>query len=153
MPLTVEQRKQVTDLLNGICTATRNVVPLDNEIGKPVLIGESLYLTFGVLIGVTGDMKGKLILSSSTTEVFSFIAEAMFGTKLENDMLASFSGELGNMIAGNLSTQIDQLGIKTDITYPTILQGNTKVSGFKLAFNIPIAFTHSGELDIYLLLD
>lgn len=72
---------------------------------------------------------------------------------LSSNMLTSFSGELGNMIAGNLSTYIVQKGIKTDITYPTIFQGETKISGFKQAFKIPVTFDAFGELDIYLLLD
>lgn len=153
MSLTVEQRKLVTDLLNGIIIVTRNVIPLEHRIGKPKLIADSLNLSFGVFIGFTGDMKGKLVLSSENSNVFFFIANAMFGTKLESEMLTSFSGELGNMIAGSLSTHIDQQGIMTDITYPSILQGNTKISGFKQAFKVSTSFDTSDELDIYLLLD
>lgn len=87
-----------------------------------------LQLQFGVLIGITGDVKGKLILSGQT-DVFSIIGETMFGTTIENDMLTSFSGELGNMIAGGLATNIVNKGLTTDITYPTILKGDTAISG------------------------
>jgi|SRR5690625_3623748 len=153
MPLTIEQRKLVTDLLNGIIVATKNVIPIRHKIGQPALTGESLFLTFGVLIGVTGDMKGKLIVSSKDLNVFYSIAKEMFGTTLDSEMLPSFSGELGNMIAGSLATHIDQQGIQTDITHPTILEGNTKVSGFKQAFQVPVTFEVIGTLTIYLLLD
>lgn len=47
----------------------------------------------------------------------------MFGMELEGEMLASFSGELGDMLTGSNSTQIMNSGVKTNITAPTIMQG------------------------------
>jgi len=68
-------------------------------------------------------------------------------------MLMSFSGELGNMIAGSLSTNIVAQGIKTDITSPTILQGSTTLSGYDRAIHTVVQFAEIGQMDIYLLLD
>ena len=51
-----------------------------------------------MLIGITGDVKGLLVLEGNEI-VFGGIGEAMFGMPLEGEMLGSFSGELGNMIA------------------------------------------------------
>ncbi|WP_249870261.1 chemotaxis protein CheX [Oceanobacillus saliphilus] len=153
MPLSTEARnRSVTILLNGTNASLKSIVPLDYQLSKPKLLGQSLSLQFGVLIGFTGDLKGKLILSGEHT-VFGTIGEAMFGMAVEGEMLASFSGELGNMLAGNLSTNIVQNGIKTDITAPTIMQGNTTLSGYDKAIHLTAIFESAGDLNLFLLLD
>nr|WP_272914185.1 chemotaxis protein CheX [Bacillus dakarensis] len=101
---------------------------------------------------MTGDVKGKLILSGDS-KVFGSIGEMMFGMKLEKDMLSSFSGELGNMIAGGISSRIFEEGLQTDITSPTVLSGNTTISGYGRALHIPASFEKMGEMGIFLLLD
>lgn len=153
MAKVLQQRsKYITHILNGTIASIKTVIPLQGEIKKPTLLKDQLHLNFGVLIGITGDMKGKLILCGEMN-VFSAIGEAMFGMAVENDMIASFSGELGNMIAGSLSTNIVEQGIETDITHPTILQGNTKLSGYEQAIQLPTVFPDIGEIIIYFLLD
>jgi len=111
-----------------------------------------LDLQFGVLIGFTGDLKGKLILSGEHA-VFSEIGKSMFGMDIEGEMLTSFSGELGNMLAGNLSAKIEEHGIRTDITAPTIMEGKTTLSGFDKAIQLTADFENTGNMDIYLLID
>ncbi|WP_339227287.1 chemotaxis protein CheX [Oceanobacillus sp. FSL K6-2867] len=147
-----ERNRSVVFLLNGMNSSLKSIIPIPSEIAKPTLAGASLSLQFGVLIGFTGDAKGKLILSGDPS-VFAAIGETMFGMAVEGEMLASFSGELGNMLAGNLSTTIVQDGIKTDITAPTIMQGSTTLSGYEKALQLSADFGKTGKLDIYLLLD
>ena len=38
----------------------------------------------------------------TTKEVIDKIGQAMFGMSIEGEMVESFTGELGNMVAGNL---------------------------------------------------
>ncbi|WP_010647690.1 chemotaxis protein CheX [Oceanobacillus massiliensis] len=153
MPLTTEQRnRSVTSLLNGTNESLKSIIPLDYQLSKPGLLAKPLNIQFGVLIGFTGDLKGKLILSGEL-DVFGAIGQAMFGMAIEGEMLASFSGELGNMLAGNLSTNIVQNGIMTDITAPTIMNGDTTLSGYDKAIHLTASFEKSGNLDIYLLID
>ena len=149
---TKERNTFIKDLLNGTYTSLKTVIPIDHQIAKPTLLNQYLQLHFGVLIGITGDVKGQLILSGEQ-HVFGSIGKAMFGADLEGDMLMSFSGELGNMIAGSLSTNIVAQGIKTDITSPTILQGSTTLSGYDKAIHTIVQFAGVGQMDIYLLLD
>lgn len=147
-----ERNKTITDLLNGTYASLKSIVPIKYQMSKPHLLGKNLEVQFGVLIGVTGDIKGSLILSGDTN-VFSSIGEAMFGMPLEGEMLSSFSGELGNMLAGRISTTITENGIQTNITAPTILQGNTTLSGYEKAIHIVAEFDHTGGMDIYLLIN
>ncbi|WP_106495958.1 chemotaxis protein CheX [Lentibacillus sp. Marseille-P4043] len=149
---TVGNAKAVTELLNGTLSSLSNVVPVAHEIKQPNLLKQDLHLQYGVLIGITGDVKGKLVLSGNTS-IFSAIGEVMFGMPLEGEMLSSFSGELGNMIAGGMSTNIVEKDLHTDITSPTIIEGTMTLSGHKRALQVTVMFEKVGEMDLYLLLD
>lgn len=153
MATTLETRNRtVRELLNGTYTTLKSIVPLQHDMMKPQILGNTLQVEFGVLIGITGDVRGQLILAGEQY-IFSAIGESMFGMPVEEEMLASFSGELGNMLAGGLSTNIVQNGIKTDITSPTIMQGSTTLSGYERAIHMRAVFEAKGVLNIYLLLD
>lgn len=149
---TIERNKIITYLLNGTHQSLKSIVPMSFQMSKPRMMGKDLELQFGVLIGVTGDVKGSLILSGDP-DVFSSIGESMFGMPIEEEMLDSFSGELGNMLAGRISTIIVGNHIQTDITAPTIMSGNAKLSGYEQAIQLTAEFENVGELVIYLLLN
>ena len=106
----------------------------------------------GVLIGLVGDLKGRIIIDGSP-EIFSGIGSAMFGMPLEGAMLESFTGELGNMIAGNLCTFAGQESLDLDITPPTVMVGKTKLYGFQQAFKIPASIDGVGDLCILYTID
>lgn len=151
MHTTKAMSQNITLLLNSAIAFIKNVLPLQYTISKPKLEQDHLSLVYAVLIAITGDMKGKLILAGAT-DIFGHIGEKMFGMKLEGDMLKSFSGELGNMIAGGLSTNIGKSGVYMDISAPSILEGNTILSGYKTAIRLPLNL-EMGNLEIYLLVD
>src|SRR5690625_2649841 len=113
MKIKIQERKSgLTKLLNATLSSIKTVVPVESQIAKPQLLESEFHLNFGILIGITGDIKGKLIFAGDTA-TFAFIGEGMYGMPLEGEMLQSFSGELGNMIAGGISTDLFQN--KTDI--------------------------------------
>ncbi|WP_257985585.1 chemotaxis protein CheX [Bacillus sp. V5-8f] len=141
-----------TTLFDGVLASINNVVPLPYVSQDPRLHEDQLKLQFGVLIGFTGGLKGK-ILFKADKDVFSRLGEAMFGMPLEGDMLVSFAGELGNMIAGGLCTNVFGQGLTIDITSPTIMEGESKISGFKKAMELSVTFQEKGDLFMYFLLD
>lgn len=149
---TKQKSNTITTLLNGTLTSLKNVVPINFEIMKPKLLEKNFRLSFGVFIGITGDIQGKLVLSSDPA-TFGSIGEVMFGMPLEGEMLKSFSGELGNMIAGGLSTNISQNQININITAPTIMAGDTTLSGYKEAVEVTTKFESGGEMKIFMLMD
>lgn len=142
----------VTTLLNGTLLAIQSVIPIKFETKKPQVLTKGCHLTYGVLTGITGDIRGNLVLTGEPT-IFSQIAEKMFGSHLEGEMLISFSGELGNMIAGGLSTNISKNGNNVNITTPTIMQGDTTLSGYLHAIEVPLDFQDIGTMNTYLLID
>ncbi|GEL77083.1 chemotaxis protein CheX [Tenuibacillus multivorans] len=147
-----KRTEAVTYLLNGTLTSIQNVIPMNLNIQKPNDLKQDPIIKFGVLIGITGDIKGKLILSAQSS-VFSSIGESMYGMKLEGEMLTSFSGELGNMIAGGISTINDSNDLETNITAPTIMEGNTTIKGYEKAIQLNVEVEDKGEIEVYLLLD
>src|SRR5699024_11654886 len=126
---TAGNSKFLTELLNGVIASLKMIVPSHPKVKKPRLLKEDLSLQYGVLIGYAGDVKGNLIVRGVPT-VFSKIGEKMFGMPLEGEMLRSFTGAVGNMIGGSLARMMLHQGIEWDITAPTILQGESTLSGF-----------------------
>ncbi len=149
---TEERMSGITALLNATISSIKNVVPVSSQIEKPQRLKQDFYLNFGVLIGIAGDVNGKLVFSADLS-TFASIGEQMYGMPLEGEMLQSFSAELANMIAGGISTDISTRKIELIITTPTVLQGNTKLSGYKQALELPVIFEQMGNMNTYLLLD
>lgn len=145
--------KSVTDVLNGTIESVRTVLPFEVTVDKPSLFTQPFTQhSIGVLIGMTGDFKGRVIIEGDEI-IFSKVCEGMFGMQLEGEMLESFAGELGNMIAGGLSTSIAQKGFQMDITPPTVFVGQTKIYGFKKAIRLPIQLQDFGILEVLLMIE
>lgn len=80
--------KTITDILNGVNTSTKNIIPLELQISKPRILIFPLVIQFGVLIGVVREVRGKILFAGEPA-VFSGIASAMYGMSIEGDMLTS----------------------------------------------------------------
>lgn len=145
--------KNVQMILNGTITSLTNVIPIKLDILSPSLIVQPYeQKQVSVLIGIIGGIKGRLIIDTSN-EVINTIGQAMFGMSIDGEMIESFTGELGNMIAGNLCTALEKNGLLLDISPPTIMTGNTKFYGFKQAFLLPVRLEDGGSLTVLLTID
>ena len=147
----VGNTKFLTELLNGVIASLKMIVPSHPKVKKPTLLNEDLSLQYGVLIGYAGDVKGNLIVRG-IPEVFATIGEKMFGMPVEGDMLRSFTGEFGNMLGGSLATMMSHQGIESDITAPTILQGESTLSGFDQSILLSVSYEELGEIDIVVMI-
>jgi|SRR5690625_1650026 len=152
MPQTKTNSSLITELLNATLLSIKNVVPMTFDMQEPQRLMKDFHLNFGVLIGTVGDLNGKLVFSGDMT-VFSKLGEVMYGMPLEGEMLQSFSGEIGNMIAGGISTHLAKNQTEINITPPTILQGDTTLSGYKQGIQLNVHFMDAEDFSIYLLLD
>ncbi|WP_391209062.1 chemotaxis protein CheX [Psychrobacillus sp. L4] len=149
----MSESKHIQTILNGTIQSLKSVIPLPMEIKSPSLMVQPFeQKEMAVLIGIIGDVKGRIIIDS-TAKCFSSIGATMFGMPLEGEMLESFTGELGNMIAGNLCTSVAGNGVEIDITPPTVIVGTTKLFGFKSAFKLPVEIAGIGDLLIILTID
>lgn len=105
----------------------KDMVMLDAKLGKPYLNNE---MKFGedsllIMLGVTGEMKGQVILSFRNDVALDIASKMCMMTLTELDELAqSAICELCNMILGNAATVFSTKGIVIDITPPTMCRGN-----------------------------
>lgn len=144
---------QISGVLNGTIQAVKTIIPLNLKMSKPLLINEPfLQNGIGVLIGMTGDVRGRLLIEGNP-DAIGRIGETMFGMTLEGEMLESFAAELGNMIAGNLATQLTVDNIVMDISPPTVLVGETKLYGFEKAIQLAITIEADQEIHILLMIE
>lgn len=145
--------KHIQTILNGSISSLKSILPMEIEIQSPSVSSEPfIQKEMGVLVALVGDLKGRVIIDS-TSATFSSIGAAMFGMPLEGEMLESFAGEFGNMFAGNLCTNAGSESLNIDITPPTVMVGNTKLYGFEKAFRIPTVIEGVGSLTILFTID
>ncbi|PIC87833.1 chemotaxis protein CheX [Sporosarcina sp. P20a] len=143
----------VQKVLNATIASLTTVVPLKFQVLSPTLIQQPYeQREISVLIGLIGDIKGRLIVEP-THSIISDIGLAMFGMQIEGEMAESFTGELGNMIAGNLCIVLEKADLTLDISPPTVMTGQTKFYGFKQAFQIPVKFEDGQTLNLLLTID
>ena len=143
----------ITNILNSTIDSVRNVIPAGIIIEKPVRYFHSdAHAPLSVAVDMIGEVRGRLIIEGNET-VFSSIGQLMFGMRLEGEMLQSFTCELGNMIAGNLATQVSQMRISMDITPPTVLIGQMDAGNFANAIAVPVNIEQQGKLNIILIIE
>ncbi|CAI6074876.1 chemotaxis protein CheX [Cohnella sp. JJ-181] len=136
------------ELLQDILSAMRQIVPLPLSVAPPQ--GEPEWQEeWGVLIGITGDIYGRIVLLGEG-EAFGKLGESMFGMRLEGEMLQSFVGELANMIAGQAATLFYGRGRRIDITPPTVMSGKMQIYGLTNAAKAALVFEGAGELCLYI---
>lgn len=144
---------QIQAVLNGTINALKSVIPYEIQVSTPTITSDPYEQNeIGVLIGMVGDLKGRIIIDS-TPDTFSAIGAGMYGMTLDGTMLESFTGEFGNMIAGNLCTFAAEKELDLDITPPTVMVGQTKLYGFQHAFKLPVTIDNIGKLTILLTID
>ena len=123
------------DLINPFLMAATSIMKdiwqTDMRIGKPyVKKTEFEDETVAIMIGITGEMKGQVLMAFSYANALNVASRMMMGmpvTELD-DMATSAISELGNMIMGNAATIFSTKGIVIDITPPTVCQGSMTIT-------------------------
>ncbi|MFZ5813972.1 MAG: chemotaxis protein CheX [Bacillota bacterium] len=79
-----------------------------------------------VLVGLTGEMSGLCLLTMPNATAYAVVG-AMMGEPVESldEIGRSAVAELGNMIAGAATIKLEQQGISSNITPPSVLQGRS----------------------------
>lgn len=112
------------------------------KIGKPSVKNcDFMDDTLVIMIGVTGEMKGQVMLSFEDAVACDIAGKMMMMPVQElDDVSTSAICELGNMIMGNASTVFSVEGIGIDITPPTICKGNVLFKGVAANLSIPVFY-------------
>ena len=121
----------INPFLMAAGTILRDACQMEMSIGKPYVktteFGEDSVI---IMIGITGEMKGQVLMAFSYANALNVASRMMMGmpvTELD-DMATSAISELGNMIMGNAATIFSTKGIVIDITPPTVCQGSMTIT-------------------------
>lgn len=146
------------EYLNPIITAAtyvlRETCNLEISVGRPYLT-HTVYDSkiFIVMIGITGQLQGQVILAMGEEVACEIARQMMMGIPVTelNDMARSALGELMNMTMGNAMTGFYNKGIKLDITPPTMFVStslNLSVGDSKMIC-IPISFGEKMLIELH----
>jgi chemotaxis protein CheX len=121
----------INPFIMAASTILKDICQIDMKIGKPYLkTTEFAQDSVIIMIGVTGEMRGQVLLGFSYDKALDIASRMMMGmpvTELD-DMSTSAISELGNMIMGNAATILSTKGVGIDITPPTLCRGNLRIT-------------------------
>jgi len=142
----------INPFLMAATTIMKDACQMDMKVGRPyVKTTEFEQDSVIIMIGVTGEMRGQVIIALTYEKALAIASSMMMGmpvTELD-DMAMSAISELGNMIMGNAATILSTKGIGIDITPPTVCRGAMKISQ-SYTKNICIPMSVSNDITIEL---
>ncbi len=120
----------INPFLEAAISIIRDACQVQLKVGKPYVSAINFTDdTVIILIGVTGEMRGQVVLSMNVDKACGIASRMMMGMPVEqlDDMATSAISELGNMIMGNAATIFSTKDIGIDITPPTIGRGSGQI--------------------------
>lgn len=121
----------INPFLGAATKILKDTCQVDIKIGKPFLRNmEFTDDSLVIIIGVTGEMRGQVMLAFSNPVACDIAGKMMMMPPLPvmDEIGNSAICELGNMIMGNTATLFAAKGIGIDITPPTMCNGNVTFS-------------------------
>lgn len=145
--------KYVNPFLQSSLSIFERMVQMDLCLGKPEI--DSLKFestTFIIQVGVTGEMKGQVLLAMPVDNALNIASRMMGGMEVTelNELSRSALGELSNMIMGNTATLFSNIGILIDITPPLSMLGSrVSLQADVQALKIPFLFEEGEFISLY----
>ncbi|MCR5754290.1 MAG: chemotaxis protein CheX [Acetatifactor sp.] len=119
--------KHINPFLQSSLNIFESMVQMKLQVGKPA-VGTLKFdnRIFIIQVGVTGEMKGQVLLVMSVERAKEIASRMMGGMPVAelDELSRSALGELCNMIMGSTATLFSSQGILIDITPPLSLLGS-----------------------------
>lgn len=146
--------KHINPFLQSSISVIEMTTQTKLAVGKPS-VAKLIFPeeTFILQVGVTGVLKGQVLLVMSEASAKMMASKMMMGMPVEtlDEMACSALGELSNMIMGNTATLFSTQGILMDITPPISLHGkNLSLQIDIQALKIPMMDNGSEVISLYL---
>ena len=146
--------KNINPFLQSAISVIEMTTQTKLSIGKPsVATLDFPDETFILQVGVTGVMKGQVLLVMSEENAKNMASKMMMGMPVAelDEMACSALGELSNMIMGNTATLFSRQGILMDITPPISLHGkNLKLQIDIQALKVPMCDNGEEKISLYI---
>lgn len=116
----------INPFLQAFTTVVEQVLSIKPTPGK-VFVKDGSQKSGEVVInvGVTGDLSGNIMFNFSQETGKAIASKMMMGMEVKelDDMAKSAISELANMVAGNSTMYFSNIGVKIDITPPSLYTG------------------------------
>lgn len=149
--------KYINPFVKATITVLEMLGMTGGKLGKPSLSDMKFPdNAFLIQVGVTGGMKGQVIIGLTEQKAKETASIMMMGMPVDtlDEMACSALGELGNMIMGNTSTIFSTMNIIFDITPPLSMHGyDLKLQADTTAIKIPILICDNEHMSIYICLN
>jgi len=109
-----------------------------------------------IIIGLTGEVKGNIVFSMPEATAKNIASAMMAGVPVEKLDLIPKSAlcELANMIAGNSASKLEGLGLRFNVTPPTLITGKNLLALISQVETLVINFTgDQGPLEMNVALE
>lgn len=132
--------KHINPFLQASMNVVESVTQMKLTVGKPMIHNFVFQnLTYTIQVGVTGAMRGQVVLAMAEDKAKAIASKMMCGMPVEtlDEMACSALNELSNMILGNTATVFSTQGVLIDITPPMAVLGSnvvikTDIEGLKI---------------------
>ena len=132
----------INPFLQSSISIFESVTQIKPSVGKPGLASlDFMDATFVIQVGVTGELKGQVLIVMSIDNAKDIASKMMMGMPDNelDDLATSALSELGNMIMGNTATIFSTQNTHIDITPPMALVGSQlRLSSDIQALKIPM---------------
>lgn len=121
-------------IINGARHTFGTLLGDQAEIKPPSLVpahampGEEV----NVLVGFTDDLQGQILIGFPKAVALGLSTHMMQGMEVTqfDELTQSILAEVGNMTAGSCATELHNLGLKANITCPTVIIGTSLSLGW-----------------------
>lgn len=104
-----------------------------------------------IIIGLTGDIKGSVVLSMQEKTAINIASKMMGGMPISDFDLMPKSAlcELSNMVSGRSASELEKIGVMTNITPPTLIHGQNMISLISQVETLVVQFSsEEGRLEL-----
>lgn len=144
----------INPFLQSSISIFESVTQIKPSIGKPGVAPLDFHdATFVIQVGVTGELKGQVLIVMSVEDAKFIASKMMMGMPVAelDDMATSALSELGNMIMGNTATIFSTLNTHIDITPPMAVMGaQIKLASDIQALKIPMICDGEERFSLYI---
>ncbi len=146
--------KHINPFLQATLNIMETIAAMKLSVGKPSVAKlEFPDETFIIQVGVTGALKGQVLLVMNEGSAKAIASKMMMGMPIEtlDEMSTSALCELSNMVMGSTATLFSTQKIAMDITPPISLHGNNmKLQTDVQALRIPMSENGAEVVSLYL---
>jgi chemotaxis protein CheX len=118
--------QHIQAILNGASHTFGSLLE-EAEIHPPTLVPARAMAAeeVNVLVGFTDDLQGQILIGFPRSVALALSTHMMGGMEVStfDELGQSILAEIGNMTAGSCATELHKLGLKANITCPTVIIG------------------------------